>query len=180
MTKEIEIKVLNIDLEEMGKRLKNIGAKLISKEYQINTIFDTKDNYIENSLHGYLRIREIEYLLTGEKEIELTMKKNIDKTGARKNIETTVTIDDKKSMIDILNDLGYEIIDKGFKERTSYIYKNIRFDLDRWDEDTYLNPYMEIEVEKEEDLEEAIVLLKINKKNISIKSIKELKEEYKL
>ena len=36
MTKEIEIKVLNIDLDDMERKLKELGAKLISKEYQKN------------------------------------------------------------------------------------------------------------------------------------------------
>ena len=60
----------------------------------------------------------------------------------------------------ILKDLKYEIIEEGYKERKSYKYNNIRFDLDKWDKDTYPFPYMEIEVEKEDDLEIAIKLLR--------------------
>ena len=52
MSKEIEVKVLNIDLDEMEKRLVEIGAELIAKEYQINTIFDSKDSYIEDKLNS--------------------------------------------------------------------------------------------------------------------------------
>ena len=80
-------------------------------------------------------------------------------------------------MIYILKDLKYEIKEEGYKNRTSYIYQNIRFDLDKWDKNTYPYPYMEIEVEKKEDLEKAVNLLKIHKNNISTKSIMELKEE---
>lgn len=177
MAKEIEVKVLNIKLEEMERKLIKLGAKLVSKEYQINTIFDSKDNYIENNLNSYLRIRETKYLLTYETKINLTLKKNIDKVGSRKNIEITTGIDDKEAMINILKDLRYEIVEEGFKKRTSYIYENIRFDLDIWDDNTYPYPYMEIEVEKEEDLEKAINLLKINRENVSTKSIIDLKEE---
>ena len=177
MVKEIEVKILNIDLDEMEKRLIDIGAKLISKEYQVNTIFDSKDNYIENNLNSYLRIRETKNLLNHEIKVNLTLKKNISKDSMRQNIETTTEINNKQSMIYILRDLGYEITNKGYKNRTSYIYENIRFDLDQWDKETYPNPYMEIEVEREEDLEKAINLLKIDRNNISTKSIIELKEE---
>ena len=57
MAKEIEVKVLNIELDEMEKKLKNLGAKLIAKEYQKNIIIDSKDRYIEKELNSYLRIR---------------------------------------------------------------------------------------------------------------------------
>lgn len=177
MAKEIEVKILNVDLDEMEKRLVDIGAKLISKEYQINIIFDSKDNYIENNLNSYLRIRETKNLLTDEVKVNLTLKKNISKDGARENLEVTTEIDDKQSMIYILNDLKYEVKEEGYKNRISYIYENIRFDLDKWDKSTYPYPYMEIEVEKKEDLEKAENLLNIDKDNISTKSIMELKEE---
>lgn len=177
MAKEIEVKILNVDLDEMEKRLVDIGAKLISKEYQINIIFDSKDNYIENNLNSYLRIRETKNLLTDEVKVNLTLKKNISKDGARENLEVTTEIDDKQSMIYILKDLKYEVIEEGYKNRISYIYENIRFDLDKWDKSTYPYPYMEIEVEKKEDLEKAENLLNIDKDNISTKSIMELKEE---
>lgn len=177
MAKEIEVKILNVDLDEMEKRLVDIGAKLISKEYQINIIFDSKDNYIENNLNSYLRIRETKNLLTDEVKVNLTLKKNISKDGARENLEVTTEIDDKQSMIYILKDLKYEVIEEGYKNRISYIYENIRFDLDKWDKNTYPYPYMEIEVEKKEDLEKAENLLNIDKDNISTKSIMELKEE---
>ncbi|MCF6463564.1 class IV adenylate cyclase [Clostridium sp. Cult1] len=177
MTKEIEIKVLNIDLDDMERKLKELGAKLISKEYQKNIILDSKDRYIERELNSYLRIRETKNLLTNETIINLTLKKNVSRDGARKNIEITTRIDDIGSMISILKDLKYEIMEEGYKERRSYLYEKIRFDLDKWDKETYPFPYMEIEVEKEEDLNKAIYLLNINRNNITTKSIMELKEE---
>ena len=177
MTKEIEIKVLNIDLDDMERKLKELGAKLISKGYQKNIILDSKDRYIERELNSYLRIRETKNLLTNETIINLTLKKNVSRDGARKNIEITTRIDNIGSMISILKDLKYEIMEEGYKERRSYLYEKIRFDLDKWDKETYPFPYMEIEVEKEEDLNKAIYLLNINRNNITTKSIMELKEE---
>ncbi len=177
MAKEIEVKVLDVDLEDMEKRLIDIGAELISKEYQINTLFDTEDKYIEDNLNSYLRIRETRDLLNEEVRINLTLKKNIGKEGARENIEISSQVKNKESMIAILKQLGYKITNEGYKDRISYMYENIRFDLDRWDESTYPYPYMEIEVEKKEDLDKAIKLLNIHKNQISLKSIMELKEE---
>lgn len=176
MAKEIEVKVLNVDLDEMEERLLELGAKLIAKEYQTNIIFDSKDNYIHKVLNSYLRIRETKDLLTGEVYINLTLKQNIGNENTRQNIETTTRIGNKDAMISILESLRYHVIGKGSKYRISYMYEDIRFDLDRWDENTYPHPYMEIEVEKEEDLEKAIELLEIDRNNISTKSIVELQQ----
>lgn len=177
MEKEIEVKVLNIDLDTMENRLKNLGAKLIAHEYQKNFILDSEDKFIERKLNSYLRVRETENLLTKEINIYLTLKKNISVDGSRKNIEHTSQIEDSISMLSILEELGYRIVQKGYKKRKSYLYESIRFDLDQWDEKTYPYPYMEIEVNDEKDLEKAIELLSIDKDNITTKSIMELREE---
>lgn len=177
MGMEIEVKVLDIDLDEIEKKLQDIGAVLLAKEYQINTIIDSKDNYINKELDSYLRIRETKNLINNETNIYLTLKKNVSCGKTRQNVEITTEIDNKESMISILKDLKYEVIEEGHKERRSYIYEGIRFDLDRWDQNTFPYPYMEIEVEKEEDLDKAIELLNINRDKISTKSIMELKEE---
>ncbi|GFN34562.1 class IV adenylate cyclase [Tepidimicrobium xylanilyticum] len=179
MAKEIEVKVLNIDLQYMENRLKEMGAKLIAIEDQKNFVIDSKDKYIERELNSYLRIRENKNLITDETNIYLTLKKNVCVKGSRKNIEITTRIEDIESMLSILKDLKYGVVAKGHKLRKSYLYENIRFDLDQWDEETYPYPYMEIEVHNEEDLEKAIELLNIDRKNISTKSIIELKEELK-
>ena len=80
-------------------------------------------------------------------------------------------------MLEILKNLQFNVVQEGYKKRKTYVYENIRFDLDKWDENTYPYEYMEIEVKKEEDLDKAIELLDINKEQISTKSIMELREE---
>lgn len=179
MSMEIEVKVLNVDLNEIEGKLKELGANLVSKEHQINTVIDRKDGYIENELNSYLRIRETKNLLTDEKTIKFTLKKNIGKEKTRQNIEITTRIDNKEALLKILKELQFNVIQEGYKNRKTYVYEDIRFDLDKWDENTYPYEYMEIEVKKEEDLERAIKLLNIKKEQISTKSIMELREELK-
>lgn len=180
MGKELEVKVLNVDLNEMETKLIKMGAKLISKELQVNTLIDSKDYAIEKSLDSYLRIRETKSLLTGETNLTLTMKKNLNREGIRENLEINTDISDKNSVLEILKSLGYFPYKEGFKERTSYILNNIRFDLDKWDQLTYPNPYMEIEVNNEDELDEIVKLLGISTEKISTKSIVELRNELKL
>ena len=177
MSKEIEVKVLNIDLEDMENKLIKLNAKLISEEEQRNIIFAPKEKAKTVNSRTYLRIRESKNLLTNKIKTELTLKENVDNMGIRENIETTANIDNIQSMVYILENLGYEINSDGRKHRKSYLYENIRFDLDTWDKSIYPYPYMEIEVEEAQDLHKVIDLLGISPNNISTKSIMELKKE---
>ncbi|WP_313756044.1 class IV adenylate cyclase [Tissierella sp.] len=178
--KELEVKILNVNLDDMELKLRSLGATLIDKELQVNTLIDSKENFIQNSLDSYLRIRETKSILNNNIKFTLTMKKNINREGIRENIEINTDISDKKAMLEILKSLGYYVIQEGFKERTSYVLNNIRFDLDKWDDSTYPEPYMEIEVNDEDELEGIIELLDIPKENISTKSIVELRKEKNL
>lgn len=178
--RELEVKILNIDLNKIEEKIKSLGGKLIAKELQTNTLIDTKDKYLENNLDSYLRIRETKSLLNHSVKNTLTMKENVERQGIRENIETNVDIDNKKSMLNILKNLGYFAYQEGHKERTSYELNGARLDLDIWDKDTYPYPYMEIEVENENKLEEIIQMLSISKENISTKSILELRKELNL
>lgn len=180
MVKELEVKILNIDLDEMELKLKNLGATLISKEEQINTLIDSEENFIQKNLDSYMRIRETKSLLTKDIKITLTMKKNVNREGIRENIEINTDIMDKSTMLETLGYLGYNVIQEGFKKRTSYILGNVRFDLDIWDKATYPYPYMEIEVNDEDELKDMIKLLDISEENISTKSIVELRMEENL
>lgn len=179
METEIEVKVLNVDLNEIEEKLIHLGAKLIAEELQVNTVIDSEDSYIQKGLNSYLRIRETTDLLNNKKTIKFTLKKNFETIKTRKNIEITTIIDNKEAMIEILENLGYNVVREGFKKRKSYIFDGIKFDLDRWDEDTYPYPYMEIEVKNQSDLDKAIKLLNIDERNISTKSITELIEQLK-
>lgn len=175
--RELEVKVLNMDLKELELKIQKLGGELISKEVQVNTLIDSKDNFIENELDSYMRIRETRFILKDKVKLTLTMKKNINRDGIRENIEINTDISDKESMLKTLKSLGYDVISEGYKERTSYGLGDVRFDLDTWDKETYPYPYMEIEVKDEDELEEMIRLLDIPKENISLKSILELRKE---
>ena len=177
MSKEMEVKVLDIDLDVLEDKLRSIGAELISFEEQKNIILDTDKKFKDSNIDGYLRIRETKNKLLNIVEKEITLKENLSRSLTRENIEIESKISNIDSMLEILSKLGYEVSKIGYKTRRSYKYDGIRFDLDIWDRETYPLPYMEIEVEREEDLEKAIKLLDLDRKNITTKSIVELREE---
>lgn len=177
MAKELEVKVLNIDKGEVERKLKQIGANLVKKEYQTNTIYDDDNRFILKELNGYLRIRESKNLINNETKFIITLKRNIPNEKLRENIETETIVEDGKALEEILRYMNFTEKHKGTKERISYMYENMRFDIDTWDKDTYPYPYLEIEVECEEDLDRAIVLLNLNRENVTLKSLGQLRME---
>ena len=173
MQREIEVKVLNIDPEEIEEKLVNLGATKVSHEFQKNYTFVPEGGEFEN---GYLRIRETKFE-NDEKTLELTFKRVESDDEFRVNNEYTVNIDSVSMMIKILEELNIELEYEGEKERISYSYKEQRFDIDIWDKNTYPHPYMEIEFSNKDKMDEIIKDLDLDKTNITTESITELREK---
>lgn len=175
--KEIEVKVLNIDPEEIEKKLVKLNAEKIKNEHQVNLIFDTPGFNLHKDYKGYARIRVKRNLDNNMEKTLLTVKKNISSDGARQNIEHEVEIDSSEEMKKILADLGYELKHRGEKHRISYRYEDILFEIDTWDKDTYPEPYLELEVKDKKDIERATELLSLDRESITSKSIQQLRRE---
>lgn len=180
MVKELEVKVLNINPDYIEKKIQSLGGKLISKEQQINTLIDSNNRPIKSYLDAYLRIRQTKDLLSNDETTTLTLKKNIENKDLRENIELNTNVEDKDTMLLILQELGFDKTSVGYKERTSYSLEGARLDLDVWDKNTYPNPYIEIEVDSIDTLQNIIEILEIPKENISTKSIVELRQDLHL
>lgn len=180
MARELEVKILNIDMEKMEKKIIELNGELIGKEVQVNTLIDTLDKKLEKTHNAYMRIREVKDLINNTRKIKFTLKKSISNNEIRDNLETTTEISDKQALIKILNTMGYFVYQEGIKERRSYRLENSRIDLDTWDKKTYPFPYMEIEVKNKLDLNRVIELLDIPEENISTKSILDLRRDLNL
>lgn len=180
MERELEVKVLGIDVEEMERRVISLGGRLIANEIQTNSLIDSTQDPIKVKVDAYLRIRETKDLQDNAMTTVLTLKKNLSREGLRDNIELTTEIEDKNIMLEILKNLGYDKMEVGYKKRKSYSLLGARLDLDRWDKDTYPFPYMEIEVRDMKHLNEITKVLDIPQDKISTKSIVQLRKELKL
>ena len=54
MERELEVKILGIDLDEMEKKIISLGGVLIGKEKQINTLIDSTESPIKTKVDAYL------------------------------------------------------------------------------------------------------------------------------
>jgi adenylate cyclase class 2 len=174
---EKEVKVLNIDKEEIERKLIAIGAVLLKDEEQTNLRFDTDDNFLKNKYNGYLRIRITKNLINGEVKNTMTFKRSLSRDKFRENEEIETEISDFSETVKILELLGYKKKNPGFKHRKSYGYEDIIFEIDTWDKETYAKPYLEIELHSGDDLEKAIKLLDLDRSQVTTKSISELRKE---
>lgn len=173
MEREIEVKVLHVDLNEMEAKLVDLGGEKIGEEQQTNYLIDSAAHPIDAGL-GYLRIRCIEK--DGSETIQCTFKEKKCDEGVRAYNEHTVIIDDAREMRAIFALLGYGLVEEAKKHRISYAFKQCRIDLDRWDPESFPEPYMEIEGPNREAIDEVIAALSIDRKQVSTKSIAELKK----
>lgn len=104
MDRELELKVLNIDLDEIEEKLISKEAKKLGVEIQKNHTFSPQNR--TEFPNGYLRIRE--KTIDGKKsETELTFKESVDlKDDVRINNEYTTNISSTSNMIKILEEIG--------------------------------------------------------------------------
>ncbi|MDO5725421.1 MAG: class IV adenylate cyclase [Tissierellia bacterium] len=174
---EREIKVLNIDLSEFEKRLIKLGAKYLGQEYQENIVIENETDSIEKNLNAYLRIRTTEKKNLDSRSSEFTLKKIIKDKEFKTAEEITTSISDKDKLLEILENLGFHIKYRGYKNRKSYLYKSARIDLDIWDKDTYPYPYAEIEFTNSKEKENILKELAINPKDIVLDTITELRRK---
>lgn len=169
MEREIEVKLLE-DVEKVEAILKEKG-EFISEEEQENILIDSSTVPIPED-EGYLRIRKTKDKVTGEEKIYLTFKERVESKSVRENLEHTVTVDDVEELINILKLIGFDKVERFKKHRTSYSYKGLRFDLDKWQ--GWIS-YAEIEGHSEEEIMDVIKELNLDVNKITTLSIKELK-----
>lgn len=149
MNTEYELRILEINHDEMVKKLENLGAEFKFEALQQRYVYDLKPKQ-DNK---WIRLR------TNGNKTTLTIKdlqtKTIDGTK-----ELEIIVDDFDKTNQILEELGYK--NRGFQQnkRTQYILDGVEIDLDRW---PLIPEYMEIEGPSIEKVEQTLTKLGINK-----------------
>ena len=82
-------------------------------------------------------------------------------------------------MKNILNFVNLDKQSSSKKERISFEFLGARLDFDRWEREFYPYPYLEIEVKNENQLNDIVKKLDIDKQQISMESISELRAKLK-
>lgn len=153
MKTEYEIRVLEVDAEEMIKKIEMLGGRKVGEFNQRRYVYDLKPVQ-ENK---WIRLR------TNETETTLTFK-NIERNTMDGTKELEIKVDDFEKTNELLNILGYNARNYQENKRIRYILDGIEIDFDSW---PMIPTYMEIEGPNEESINEIIDKLNISKDKIT-------------
>lgn len=148
--REVEVKILDINVEEIKKKLLELGAKKIFDGKIHYKTFDFSDNFLRNK-RQHLRVRKM-----GDK-VEVTHKgtpEQVDGFKIRREIETHV--EDFDAMCEIFEKLGMSRVYEAEKLRQTYKLENAKIEFD-----TYpgIKTYLEIETSDEKELMKTVQAL---------------------
>lgn len=145
MVTETEVKFVNVNIDEVRKKLQEIGAVCEHPMVLMKrVIIDYPDERLQKS-DAYIRVRD-----EGER-ISLTYKKfDSLEVGGAKEIETTV--DSFDDTVKIFEASGLAVRSLQESKRETWKFENVEIVLDKW---PWLNPYIEIEGESVDELKKA-------------------------
>lgn len=173
---EMETRILDIDVDEIRKKLISLGAVNVKKEDQINSLYDFEDGLLL-SKKGYARIRTVKDLLNDKIVYYMTTKKMISQEKYKVMEENETIIEDGEMGARIFKSLGLKLVEEIKKYRESYKYKNTLIEIDINDKSFCPIPYIEIETNSEDELKEVVKLLGYTMEDTNSKTIYEILEE---
>lgn len=178
MAKELETRIIDIDVDSMREKLKSLGAKMIKSENQINDIYDFEDGRLLKD-KGYARIRTVNDLINSKEIIFMTTKKMLSQGKFKEMEENEVIVDNKTMAEGIFKSLGLKLHQSIKKYRESYEILDGLVEIDINDKEFCPFPYIEIETSSEESLQNILYLIGYTMEDTTSKTIYQLIDEYK-
>ncbi len=166
--KEIEVKILEIDVEEIDKKLKKIGAEKVFEGEIVSIYFDFPDRLLEKE-GKILRLRQ-----KGAKSI-LTYKELISQDEAKIMDEYELTIDDFELIKRIFEGIGLLPLYEFNKHRTTYKLNQTHFEIDKYPD---IPAFLEIEAPDLDTINEMVSKLGFSGEEVNSYSIKDVLKYY--
>jgi len=139
---EYEVKILDIDVDNIEKKLLDLWAKFLGEKFQKRYVYD----FNPINPNKWIRLRQ------KWDKVELTVKEILDDSITwTREIETTVGDFETTNLL--LNELWYKA--KAYQEnkRRSYILDWVEIEIDFW---PLIPVYMEIEGKNEKEVEQIV------------------------
>jgi adenylate cyclase class 2 len=171
--KEIETRIIDIDVQEIRHKLLNLNTVKVKQENQINNIYDFSDKRLLSN-KGYARIRTVFDELTNSTIHYITTKKLISQEKYKVMDEHESEIKDEVAARGIFESLGLKLVQSIKKYRESYRYKNTLIEIDINEKEFCPFPYIEIEGDDEDEILEVITLLGYTLEDTTSKTIYEI------
>lgn len=153
MTPEIEVKFLQIDIEGMQQRLRDIGATCKQPMVLMKRIImDFPDKRMQTQNSSFVRVR-----YEGNRTMLTYKRFDSLQLGGAQEIETEVS--DFEKTVAIFESIGLQALSVQESKRETWQLGDVEIVLDEW---PWLEPYMELEGPNEQALREVAEKLVIN------------------
>lgn len=156
--KELETRIVDIDVDDIRNKLTSLGAEKVKSEDQVNEIYDFEDGRLL-AAKGYARIRTTIDRIKGKETVFMTTKKMLSQDTFKVMEENEVIVDNKEMARKIFTSLGLKLQESISKYRESYKINDSLVEIDINDKSFCPFPYLEIETTSIEKLEEIVKLL---------------------
>ena len=164
MNTEYEVRVLDIDKEEIINKLKKLNATFKWEHVQRRYTYDFNP-VLPNK---WIRLR------TNGTKSTITIKEikssNIDGTK-----ELEIEVDDFDKANKLLEELGYKHRNFQENKRCQYDLNGVEIDIDDW---PLIPTYLEIEGKSEEEVYKTMELLEIDKSMVTSKDVTDIYKDY--
>ncbi len=147
--REIEVKILEIDVKAVIRRLKRLGARKVSSGELRAAFFDFKDRRLQKT-GRLLRLRE------GPSGTVLAFKSPVRRRTVKSMREYELDLRDSGNIRAILAGLGLRESDRARKHRTSFRLGRAHFEIDKY---PGIPAYLEIEAPSAREIRRLVGLL---------------------
>ena len=117
--KELETRVVDIDVDDIRNKMESLGAIKVKSEDQVNEIYDFEDGRLLDN-KGYARVRTTTDRLTGKETVFMTTKKMLSQGTFKVMEENETIVEDGEMAKKIFKSLGLVLQESISKYRESY------------------------------------------------------------
>ena len=139
--KELETRIVDIDVDDIRNKLISLGGEKVKSEDQVNEIYDFEDGRLL-SAKGYARIRTTVDRIQGKETVFMTTKKMLSQDTFKVMEENEVIVDNKEMARRIFTSLGLKLQESISKYRESYKINDSLVEIDINDKSFCPFPYL--------------------------------------
>lgn len=139
MKYEIECRLLNCNVKELLKKLRQLDAKFIGDWLQVRNCYD----FTPVRPNSWIRLR------TNGQTTTLTIKE-VNSTQIDGTKECEIIVSDFQTTDELLNKLGYTARSRQENRRIQFVLDNVEIDIDFW---PFIPPFVEFEAENQKQIE---------------------------